>query len=168
MSPVAPASFNTLDGWSDTSCISSTAEDAQRILSPQTTPSAYHWPITARDLDYLTISITSPYTTYTTTILLGNSFPTTAPIPLAAVPQATATTTQVQQFPGLPTSIIVGIVVGCALGCLLLLGVLYVYMLRARQRRRQRRRRRRRSKSRSSSGRSSRGVSSGLEVVEPC
>jgi hypothetical protein len=127
----------------------------QRCAEP---PHPTNWPIRDRagEPDLITLSITSPFTTYTTTIELGNSFPTSF-IPDPS-PQAAVQAPQKPSTPGISTGTIVGIVVGCSLGFLLLIGVFYVYLLRARQYRLQKKRRGR-SKSRSSSGRSGGGVS---------
>lgn len=94
--------------------------------------------------EYVTLSITLPYTTYLTTILLGDSFPTTDANTLVpttyAVPTSSSNTRV--QTPGISTGAIVGIVVGLIVGFSALLGVFYVYLLRAREAKRRRRRRR--------------------------
>lgn len=102
--------------------------------------------------EYVTLSVTLPYTTYITTILLGDSFPTTSLVPTTyAVP--TSSSNVKVQTPGIATGTIVGIVVGLIVGFLALFGVFYVYLLRARQAKRRRRRRRsRRSSSATADG----------------
>lgn len=124
-----------------------------------TPPLPTSMPVFQRDgsWSYLTLSITYPYTTYTTTILLGNSIPSQPPSTSPASTFSSESQTQPQSQreavkPGIATGTIVGIVVGCITGFLLLVGIFYLYLLRARQHRRRRRRSRRRSKSRSSSG----------------
>jgi len=118
-----------------------------------------------RQNTYLTLTVTQAYLTYTTTILLGDTFPTSPPpgFPAAsAYPAAAQSSPQVEtesetadpqtQNPGLGSGTTAGIIVGCILAFILLLGVGYVFLLRARQRRRRRRRRKKRRKSASSAG----------------
>jgi len=105
---------------------------------------------------YIILTITSFSSTYTTTILLGNTF--------LASPTSESTTSNIliPQIPGIPTGTIVGIVVGCVLGFLALGLGFYAYVLKAKRDRRRRRRARGSSKSRST--RSSSGESSGAGV----
>ena len=90
---------------------------------------------------YVTLSITLPYTTYASIVLLGDSFPTTNT--LIPTTFAIPTSQNVKlQTPGTATGTIVGIVIGLIVGFGALIAVFYVYLLRARQVRRRRRRRR--------------------------
>jgi hypothetical protein len=131
-----------------TSTTSTTSTYFANVLAPAAIPTR---PVEINEKDsgyeYVTLTVTSPYTTYITTILLGDSFPTTNVESLQpttyAVPSSSSNTKV--QTPGIATGTIVGIVVGLIFGFLSLFGVFYVYLLRARQakRRRQRRRSRR-------------------------
>ena len=116
-------------------------------------------PITARSpqAHYVFLTITSLSTTYTTTILLGNTFTT-----FSSAPQSAAPKVLVPEVPGIPTGTIVGIVVGCVVGFVALGVLFYGYVWRVKYHRARRRRCRGRSKSRSTG--SSSGGSRGTEV----
>jgi hypothetical protein len=106
-------------------------------------------PLIKRQGHYITLTITRDYTTYTTTILLGNTFPSSPQI-------TTSPSVQTSQLshpgtPGVPTSTIAGIVVGSIAGFLLLVAIFYVYVLRSRQIRRKSKKRGRSRSSKSSS-----------------
>lgn len=105
-----------------------------------------------KDGPYVTLTITKAYTTYATTILLGNTFPTS---PETSNPTSQSSTTSQSQpaSPGIPTSSITGIVVGCIAGLLLLIGVFYIYEIRASKLRAARKKRGSRGSSRSNRGR---------------
>ena len=104
--------------------------------------------------EYVTFSVTLPYTTYLTAILLGDSFPTKNPntlVPTTYPLPKSSSNTRIQT-PGMSTGAIVGIIVGLVAGFAALLGVFYVYLLRARQAKRRRRRRGRRGSSATADG----------------
>ncbi|KAE8441172.1 hypothetical protein EG329_005801 [Mollisiaceae sp. DMI_Dod_QoI] len=90
--------------------------------------------------DYVVITVTSAngVGTYVSTVLLGDSYPTTRN------DLGDGNNGGSNPHPGISTGSIVGISVGLALGFLALLGVCYVYYLRSRQTRRLRHRRGRR------------------------
>ena len=119
------------------------------LVPPIPTPK----PLEERDgWSFVTLTVTKPFSTYTTTILLGDTFPTSSYITPVTTPDSQPQPVQQPITPGIATGTIVGIVVGCTLGFLLLVGVFYIYLLRAKQYRRRKGRSRSRSKSRSSSG----------------
>lgn len=134
---------------------------------PNPTTSPIH-PITLRSLQpqsqnhYIILTITSLETIYTTTILLGNNFLTTAVITPSQYTSSTVPQVLIPvDIPGIPTSTVVGIAVGCVFGFTVLACLFWVHVLRVKQRRKSKRSRGR-SKSRStrgSSGSSNVGVS---------
>lgn len=118
-------------------------------------------PLRRRQGHYITLTITRDSTVYTTTILLGNTFPSS--------PQTTTVSVQTSSpsrphSPGIATSTITGIVVGCIAGFLLLVVIFYIYVLRSRQ---IRRRSRRRGSSRSSKRSSRAGGGGGKSPITP-
>ncbi|KAH8668148.1 hypothetical protein BGZ60DRAFT_528485 [Tricladium varicosporioides] len=120
---------------------------------------------------YITLSITRPTTTYTSLVLLGDSYPLTTPTDLSDLsdpsnPSLTIPKT-IAQHPGIPTSSIVGIVVGVVLVFLSLAGVFYVYILRARQYKRRMRRKSLSSGSRSRRSRRSSAAGPGPPPPPP-
>jgi hypothetical protein len=94
---------------------------------------------------YVTLTVSSPSTTYETAVLLGDSFPTSS---AAAANPSPSPAADDPPSSGLSNSATVGIVVGCVCSFVLLMGVLYVYLLRARQLRKWRRRWRRKKRKR--------------------
>ena len=156
MSPVLPVSISathiTLVDVDEhpraSSDSSSTATDVSSSSSLSTPTNDISPPIPTlplninrQDFYYRTLSVTLPYTTYTTTIVLGDSFSTTNLQPTTYAVPSSSTNAKVQT-PGIATGTIVGIVIGLIAGFLALFAVFYVYLLRARQARRRRRRRR--------------------------
>lgn len=148
----------------------SSQASAQTILD-ETLPSSLEAPLVTaspvlrQKLDgnpyYITLTVENPTTTYTTTVLLGDSYPASVfilsvfslpefnvkltPLPVASKPA-------VVSKPGLTTADIIGIVIGVVGGVSVLIGVMYVYFLRLRMLGRTKVRRRRRNKGSSHSG----------------
>jgi hypothetical protein len=96
---------------------------------------------------YITLTVTSSTETYLTTLLLGDSFPTSIesnptpdPTPTPQPQSALATPSPVQH-PGISTGAIAGIIVGVLAGLSLLVGAFYVYLVRSKILRKGRRRR---------------------------
>ena len=98
-----------------------------------------------RQPDYITLSVTRPYTTFTTLILLGDSFPSPTTDP-PSDPEPTSTSSPGPVTPGISTGTIVGIVIGSLLGFGLVVLIYYVSLKRARAARKRRKRRRRKGK----------------------
>ena len=86
--------------------------------------------------NYVTLTITLPNEIYTTTILLGDTFPTSA-APTDPVQQSASSPTlssaAVQNADSSNSGYIAGIIIGVLGGLAVLAGVFYVYTLRARQ-----------------------------------
>jgi hypothetical protein len=126
---------------------SSTSSTSSTSIDPPSPPQPTR-PIKINEKDtgyeYVTLSVTLPYTTYITTVLLGDSSPTTnGLVPTTyPVPASSSSSNTKVQTPGIANGTIVGIVVGLVVGFLALFAVFYVYLLRARQAKRRRRRRR--------------------------
>jgi hypothetical protein len=86
---------------------------------------------------YVTLTITLPTEIYTTTILLGDTFPT--PLPTAPVQQSASQPTlapAAAQNPNSTPGNVAGIVIGVLGSIAVLAGIYYVWLLRARQLRR--------------------------------
>jgi len=86
--------------------------------------------------NYVTLTITLPNEIYTTTILLGDTFPTSAtttdPVQQSAS-SPTLSSAAVQNADSSNSGYIAGIIIGILGGLAVLAGVFYVYTLRARQ-----------------------------------
>jgi len=140
-----------------------------RFPTPQPTSTSsslrLNHPITRRSPQphYIFLTITSISTTYTTTILLGNSFPTFATSSQSTTPKAI-----IPEVPGIPTGTIVGIVVGCIVVFLVLGIVFYGYAWRKNFYRNNRKRGSRSSKSRSANSSGGSVSSGGNSSTEVC
>jgi len=83
---------------------------------------------------YITLTITSVADIFTTTILLGNDYPSSAPTDPVQQSASTATITPAAPpSSSLSAGSIAGIVIGVLGGVSVLAGVFYIYLLRARQ-----------------------------------
>jgi hypothetical protein len=106
---------------------------------------------------YITLTVTAQTGTYITSVLLGDSFPTstTDPIPTPEPQSAVSTSPSTPspsttvQHPGISTGAIAGIIIGVLGGLSLLVGAFYVYLLRSRKFKRGKRRKRRSPRPRS-------------------
>src|SRR5882724_11544487 len=83
---------------------------------------------------YVTLTITLPYEVYTTTVLLGDNFPTPPPLTIAvqqSASQPTHTPATVQNSNNTGGNV-AGFVIGVLGSLAVLAGIYYVYLLRAR------------------------------------
>lgn len=87
---------------------------------------------------YVTLTITLPYEVYTTTVLLGDNFPTPPPptIPVQQSASQPTLTPATAQNPSSTGGNVAGIVIGVLGSLAVLAGIYYVFLLRARQLRR--------------------------------
>jgi hypothetical protein len=108
---------------------------------------------------YITLTVTTQTGTYITSLLLGDSFPTSSPTsdptpnpiptpePQSAV--STSTPTPSVQHPGISTGAIAGIIIGVLGGLSLLVGAFYIYLLRSKKYKKGKRRKKRSPRPRS-------------------
>ncbi|CZR56919.1 uncharacterized protein PAC_06808 [Phialocephala subalpina] len=155
MSPAPPRSHvrGAERATSDSSLLisTSTSTTSQSLSTTQTQKSLITTPpileLEQKDSPYVVITVTNGAGIHITTVLLGDSYPTT--FSKTAIGGGSGSS-----HPGISTGSIVGIAVGLSLGFLAFFAVMYIYFLRFRQARRLRRKRRRRK---SNGGGSKRG-----------